>query len=236
MKLTWLGQAGFLLESSTGTKIMIDPYLSDRLHELNGEDFVREVPILDEYLDMRPDALVLSHGHADHTDPATLQRLLKDKEPFCVLAPLNTWREVRAAYGGGHNYIQFDRGIQWTLKDVTIKAVMAAHTDEYAIGIIIECDGMRLYHTGDTLYHRDIPSWLDGPIDTLILPINGQGCNMNAVDAWKLTKLLAPKKVLPMHHDMFKKMGCNVEDFTSLFAGDDSIEVLLPRHYSQIEI
>ena len=36
--------------------------------------------------------------------------------------------------------------------------------------------------------------------------------------------------------DMFKKMGCNVEDFTSLFAGDDSIEVLLPQHYSQIEI
>ena len=236
MKITWLGQAGFLVESAAGTKIMIDPYLSDRLHELNGEDFIRQVPIDERYLDMRPDALVLSHGHADHADPATLQRLVKGKEPFCVLAPLNTWRDIRAAYGGGHNYIQFDRGTQWTLGDVTLKAVMAKHSDEYAIGIIIEADGQSLYHTGDTLYHRDIPAWLDGPIDTLILPINGQGCNMNPVDAYKLTKRIAPKKVLPMHHDMFRKMGCDVKDFTSLFSPDDGVEILLPEHYCPMEI
>ena len=42
MTITWLGQAGFLVESSAGTKIMIDPYLSDSLHELNGDDFIRQ--------------------------------------------------------------------------------------------------------------------------------------------------------------------------------------------------
>ena len=236
MTITWLGQAGFLIESSAGTKIMIDPYLSDSLHELNGDDFIRQVPIDECYLDMRPDALILSHCHADHTDPATLQRLLKDKEPFCVLAPLNTWRDVRARFGGEHNYIQFDRGVQWTLNDVTLKAVFALHTDEYAIGIIIETDGKTLYHTGDTLYHRDLPKWLDGPVDTLVLPINGKGCNMNAVDAYKLTKLLAPKKVLPMHHDMFKKAGCDVQEFTSLFTEQDGVEILLPEHYCPVEL
>ena len=64
MKLTWLGQAGYLLESDAGTRIMIDPYLSDRLHELNGEDFRREVPIREEYLDMQLDALVLTMTEA----------------------------------------------------------------------------------------------------------------------------------------------------------------------------
>ena len=140
MKVTWLGQAGYLFESNAGTRIMIDPYLSDRLRELNGENFHREVPIKEEYLDMQLDALVLTHCHADHTDPGTLERLLKNKQPMCVLAPLNTWRDIRGTYGGGHNYIQFDRGIQWTLGDVTLKAVFAAHTDERAIGVIIEAD------------------------------------------------------------------------------------------------
>lgn len=235
MKLTWLGQAGYLLESNAGTRIMIDPYLSDRLHELNGEDFRREVPIREEYLDMQLDALVLTHCHADHTDPGTLSRLLADKEPMCVLAPLNTWRDIRGTYAGGHNYIQFDRGVQWTLGDVTLKAVFAVHTDERAIGVMLEADGTVIYHTGDTLYHREIPAWLDGKVDTLILPINGQGCNMNCADAYKLTKLLAPKTVVPMHYDMFRKMGCDVQEFTSLFTGD-SIRVLTPEHYSATEI
>lgn len=235
MTITWLGQAGFLIETRAGTKIMIDPYLSDRLHQLNGEDFVREVPIDEAYLHMQPDALVLTHCHADHTDPATLEPLLRDKEPICVLAPLNTWRDVRAQYGGGHNYVQFDRGVQWSMKDVTLRAVFALHTDERAIGVIIQADGKTVYHTGDTLYHRDIPSWIDCPIDTLILPINGQGCNMNVLDACKLTKLLSPKSVLPMHYDMFKKMGCDVADFTALFE-DDSIPIILPRHYCRTEV
>ena len=61
MKITWLGQAGLLFENEN-IKIMVDPYLSDSLSS-RGEGFFRRLPINEEYLEISPDVVLITHEH-----------------------------------------------------------------------------------------------------------------------------------------------------------------------------
>jgi len=233
MRGVWLGQAGFLLTADDGMTIMIDPYLSDSLKNANGEDFQREVPIDPAYL-QTPDILVLSHCHEDHMDLDTLDQLFGDKR-MTVLAPANVLPVLRERYPGKAEFVLFTPGTELTLGNILFRAVFAAHSDREAIGIIVECDGQRVYHMGDTLYHREILRSDIGKLDLLILPINGKGNNMNHIDAARMTRELAPKAVLPMHWDMFRKFGADVSAFVDLFRENEQT-VFIPKHYEQFDI
>ncbi|HBP52557.1 MAG TPA: MBL fold metallo-hydrolase [Clostridiales bacterium] len=66
MKITWLGHSSFLLEESTGTKIVTDPYNSYVGYEMP---------------DVEADIVTVSHAHSDHCcvskvsgDPTVLNR------------------------------------------------------------------------------------------------------------------------------------------------------------------
>ena len=66
MKCTWIGQAGLLFDFD-GVKIMIDPYLSDSVAAVNPAN-KRRMPVDETLWDIRPDVLILTHDHLDHTD------------------------------------------------------------------------------------------------------------------------------------------------------------------------
>lgn len=238
MELTWLGQAGYFIKTNSGMRIMIDPYLSNNLELVKGPTFHREVPVNEDAFQLQPDVLILTHIHDDHTDFATLDRLLPEsKKPISVLAPLNTWTEVRKRYWGIHEYIQFDEGIEVTLGDIQFRSVYAAHSDERAIGVIIKGDSKVLYHTGDTLLHRRLGEHIEEPVDIMLLPINGKGNNMNIADAVRLTKKIKPKMVFPMHWDMFKAYGCDPEPFrTEIEKNQQGIQILLPNTYCAVKL
>ena len=211
MKISWLGQAGFRLVTDNGTVIMIDPYLSDTLRYKKGESYRREVPMKDELSDSHVDVLILTHIHDDHTDFGTLDRLLAANGPVALLAPANVLAALRARYARAENYMLFDPGIEITLSGIRFSSTYAAHSDER------------------------LPTEYPQGADLLMLPINGSGYNMNAVDAARLTAILAPKAVLPMHWDMFKAYGCDVNEFISEFR-DGGQRILVPEHYAEFEV
>lgn len=235
MKISWLGQAGFRLVTDNGTVIMIDPYLSDTLRYKKGESYRREVPVKDELLGSHVDVVILTHIHDDHTDFGTLDRLLAANGPVAVLAPVNVLAALRARYARAENYMLFDPGIEITLNGIRFSSTYAAHSDEHPIGVVIEGDGKVICHTGDTMFHKRLPAEYPQGADLLMLPINGSGYNMNAVDAARLTAILAPKAVLPMHWDMFKAYGCDVNEFIEEFRGSGQ-RILVPEHYAEFEV
>ena len=235
MKISWLGQAGFRLAADNGTVIMIDPYLSDTLRYKKGESYRREVPMRDELLDSHVDVVILTHIHDDHTDFGTLDRLLAAHGPVALLAPVNVLAALRARYARAENYMLFDPGIEITLNGIRFSSTYAAHSDEHPIGVVIEGDGKVVCHTGDTMFHKRLPAEYPQGADLLMLPINGSGYNMNAVDAARLTAILAPKAVLPMHWDMFKAYGCDVNEFIEEFR-DGGQRILVPEHYAEFEV
>lgn len=235
MTLTWLGQAGYLITTRGGTRIMIDPYLSDNLFLTKGEKFRRLVPLDDRWLHCDLDVLAFTHNHDDHTDPASVSVILAREKPITVLAPMNNWDVLRHTYDEKHNYLMFDAGIEISIGDAVLKAVPAAHSDISGIGIIVDDGECSIYHTGDTMFRRDLPSNIDRKPDAMIFPINGVGNNMNAKDAKRFVDILSPRKAFPMHWDMFGPFGCDVSNFTSLCNGSP-YEVIIPPHYEAVEI
>ena len=205
MKVTWLTQAGLLLQSDKIT-VMVDPYLSDSVGEIC-EAKHRRIPVKEEYFDACPDVILITHAHLDHLDPKTLSRFLSpERKPITVLAPRSAYDEL-VKLGGEHNYVLLNPHSVWSHEGVTFYAVSAAHSDKHACGFIID-DGEKTYYiSGDTLYNFDvIDDVLDlapSGVDVAFLPINGKGNNMNARDAADFAYEISAGCAIPLHYGLF---------------------------------
>lgn len=207
MKVTWLGQAGLLFETS-GKTIIVDPYLSDSVEKIEPQN-KRNVAVDERFLKIKPDILLLTHNHIDHTDPETLCYYLSKDSEVTVLASGNAWQNVRKTFGGvKNNYVQFNRGTQWTEGDLFFKAVYAEHSDDKAIGIIMKAEGKTYYITGDTLYNEQIFQDVQENIDYVFLPVNGRGNNMNFADGARFCARLQAKAI-PIHCGLFDTLDMN---------------------------
>lgn len=203
MNVTFLGQAGLLFEKE-GFKIMIDPYFSDSVEKVNPKNF-RRVAVEESFFETKPDVIIFTHNHLDHYDPETASRFITKESALLILAPKSVWDEVRK-FGGDNNYVLFNRHTEWTQNGIKFIAVKAEHSDNLAIGVIID-DGERKYYvTGDTLYNEEIFSDIPEDIFALFLPINGVGNNMNMSDAERFAKRINAQKTVPIHVGMFDEL------------------------------
>lgn len=205
MKITWLGQAGLLFEINE-KKIIIDPYLSNSVEKQQPQNYRRQ-PIDERFLRIKPDIIIITHNHADHLDKETLCHYINEESEITVLAPNGAWQELRRFGGSKNNYVLFNNGTTWTESFASFRAVKAEHSDEYAIGVIIQAEEKRYYVTGDTLYsERVFESLINAPIDYLFLPINGKGNNMNILDAERFAKRINAKCNVPTHFGLFDEI------------------------------
>ena len=198
MKITWLGQSGYLL-SDGKTTICIDPYLSDAVNRIAGRPRMVEVPIRPESL--CADAVICTHNHVDHVDPDAIPQMHKERMAF--YAPSDCAQTLKDL--GVTQYIPFDEGDRSAVGAFLIEAVFADHTVP-AIGVVVTCEGKRLYFTGDTYYN---PRLAEVACDLLFVCINGKLGNMNVAEAIKLTEEIKPKLAVPNHYGMF---ASNTED------------------------
>lgn len=203
MKITFLGQAGLLFDLD-GVTVMVDPYLSDSVEKVNPQNKRRQ-PVDESVFDIRPDVLILTHDHLDHTDPETLGKIFAKYDGICVLASGNAWSTARR-FGGGNNYVCFDRGTVWTEKGVRFLAVRAEHSDDRAIGVIIAYGDKNYYITGDTLYNKKVIDDITVPIDVVFLPVNGVGNNMNMTDAALFAEKIGAGVAVPVHFGLFDSL------------------------------
>ena len=212
MKVTWLGQAGLLLDDGKH-KIMVDPYLSNSVEKVEPKNH-RRLPIREEFLSIEPDVMIFTHDHLDHYDPETASVFLSgERKPMTVLCPSSVWQKARK-HGKEHNYVLFDRHSEWTEHGFCFSAVKAAHSDPYAIGVIIQSlsDNKTYYITGDTLYNREILDDLKRAVDVIFLPVNGVGNNMNAADAVRFFCVSGAKWAIPYHVGMFDTLSPEIFD------------------------
>ena len=223
MKITWLGQAGLMFETN-GTTIIVDPYLSDSVAAIEPKN-KRRVPVDEDLLKVKPDVIVLTHNHLDHTDPETLKHYITEDSNICVLASGNAWTEARKLKGN-NNYVMFNRHTQWTMNGITFTAVKAEHSDTHAIGVIIDAEDKRYYITGDTLYNTDIFEDLPDGIDVVFLPVNGLGNNMNMTDAARFCEKIGARAV-PMHCGLFDDFNMNEWEYE---------DKLVPEFYKEIKL
>lgn len=214
MKITWLGQLSLLLQTKELT-LMVDPYLTDSIYERLGEDYRRLIPLRPEFLEIKPDCILLTHDHSDHLDAASLRALLAGRRSVPVLAGANAWAKARDEVGGDQNYVRLTPGTEWSLGDVHIRAVAAFHSDPTAVGFVIHAEGKTLYITGDTLFSRELAEQVGERVDILIPVVNGQGNNMNGLDAARLAALLGAAVSIPTHWGLFAKFADTPQAFVT---------------------
>ena len=223
MKITWIGQAGLLLEKD-GFIIMVDPYLSDSVAKINPKNY-RRIPVKEELFDIKPDVMVFTHNHLDHYDPETVTRFITDETKMTVFAPSSVWSEVRKI-GGANNYVQFNRYTIFTVNGIKFTAVKAEHSDDYAIGVIIDDGDKKYYITGDTLYNEEIFKDIPDDIFAVFLPVNGLGNNMNMVDGKAFCERINPKYAVPLHCQLFDNFDLNDFDYK---------DKVVPKMYEEIK-
>jgi L-ascorbate metabolism protein UlaG (beta-lactamase superfamily) len=200
-KLTWLGHSTVLLELD-GVRLLTDPLLRSRVAHLR-----REAAVPGEI--GRLDAILLSHAHHDHLDPASLRRL--DPEAPVVTPPA----AERSLRRSGRTVHTLAAGDEMELAGLTIEAVPAVHDGRRVpygrrmsgVGFVVR----GVYFAGDTEPYAEMAR-LAGRLDAALVPIAGWGPktgpgHMDPREAAQALRLLKPKLAVPIHWGTYRRIG-----------------------------
>jgi L-ascorbate metabolism protein UlaG (beta-lactamase superfamily) len=96
-------------------------------------------------------------------------------------------------------------------------------------GLLIETDDLRVYHAGDTALFSDLALVGRKGIDLALIPI-GDRFTMGPEDAIEAVRLLAPKRVVPVHYDTFPPIRQDAQAFCERIVASTGVrcDVLAP--------
>jgi L-ascorbate 6-phosphate lactonase len=232
LRFWWLGQSGYVIKSSSGT-LGVDLYLSEHLtakYAATERPHVRmtRAPLRGGDL-QRIDAVLASHRHSDHLDPGTLPDLLAVSPAAVLVIPESIWEYAVGLGLPADRMRTIDAGKTIEISGFRVTALPSAHEDletdakgrQRFLGFLIECEGLRLYHSGDSCVYPGLQERLAGErLDVMFLPINGRNPergvpgNMTAAEAVDLASAVKPRFVVPHHYDMFTFNTVPIESFT----------------------
>lgn len=194
IKYTYIGHGTHALEIN-GTKILIDPFLTDNPSTNLSPGSVEA------------DVIVVSHGHGDHVgDTVAIAKRTGAKviSNFEIINWLGRQgipeSQLHAQHlGGGFNH---DFGY--------LKLTIAHHGSglpdgSYGgnpAGLLFTVEGKKLYFACDTALFLEMKLYGEEGVDLAVLPI-GDNFTMGPDDALKAVKLLTPKQVVPCHYNTF---------------------------------
>lgn len=188
--INWYGQACFLIVTSQGTEIIVDPVA------MGGYAVPKEIT---------PDIVTVSHEHGDHNavgsvseDPVVIRGLTSEAKAYAEIdQQIKNVRIYTVA-----TYHDKQQGNQRGLNAV----------------FVFEFDGIRLAHLGD-LGHLLTDEQVDGigEVDILMIPVGGVA-TIDSDEANQVAAQLNPKMiVIPMHYrtDVVTFMPDTAEDFVA---------------------
>lgn len=215
MNIKWIGQSGYIL-TTADIRIVIDPYLSNSIEELQGLKRLLPVPVAIEAL--RPDYIYCTHNHLDHFDPQTILEILKIYPTCKIIGPTSVVAHARKLKI--NNIIKLDQYEHLTLGKLKLIATPAFHSDPFSTGLLIENQQKTVYFSGDTEYIPELAGLIKklatGRLNLVFVCINGKLGNMNATDAVKFAQSLKPETIVPNHYGMFAENTADPEYFAAL--------------------
>jgi len=248
--LWWLGQMGVWIRLGDAL-VSVDTYASPNPD--------RQVPPPVPAAEVRGLSLILgTHDHIDHIDHPSWKIWAETCPEARFVFPRKCLEALRADGIPEDRLVGLNDGEAVTLGGVTVRAVAAAHEfldreEETglvpALQYILEGNGVRIYHAGDTVrYEGMLPALRAlGPLDAAVLPINGRDArryrsncigNMTFQEAADLAGELAPDTVIPGHWDMFASNSEDPEQFRDYLDAKygPGIRCVIPDYQKTIRI
>jgi|SRR5579885_2075327 len=147
MKLTWIGHACILLQT-TQANVIADPWLSDPI--FGGSIF--HVPPRKHSTSDLPhlDVICITHAHFDHFHEETLQKLNKDAIiviPRSRIRPLPEELKIL----GFKRIVELTHWKSFTYKDIKITAIPSVGVPE-EIAFVFESEGHGVFHAADCYF------------------------------------------------------------------------------------
>ena len=195
MELTWLGHAAFRLDTDSGKRIYVDPFL-------NGNPKTPQNEVTPERVDM----IAITHGHGDHVGDA-IELAKQHGAPVVAPVELASWlgskgvENVRDPNKGGKTEID---GVRFTMTNAHHSSSNndGAYMGE-PCGIVVRTEDKSVYFAGDTCVFGDMQliGRLYAP-DVAVLPI-GDHYTMGPDEAALAVELLGVRRVVPCHWGTF---------------------------------
>ncbi len=192
----WLGHDGFLIEFK-GLNVYIDPYK------------------LKDY-SKKADVIFVTHSHYDHLSKEDIDNLAK--EDTLIVCPENGAEQLK-----GYQVLKVNPEYGGEAKGIKFSCVPAYNInkkfhpkDSNWVGYILDFDGIKLYHAGDTDF---IPEMKDIDTDIALLPVSGTYV-MTAEEAFEAAKAIMPKIAVPMHYGAIVGDKNDAERFEKLCKGE----------------
>lgn len=208
--ITFYGHSCFMIKQD-GVSILFDPFIT-------GNDKASDIDIKT----LKPDVILLSHGHADHVLDA--EAIAKNSGAKIIANyEVAQWFQNKAV----ENTHPVNHGGTVHLgKGVHAKYVAAVHTSSMpdgsyggeAGGFVIASSSGRYYYSGDTALTMDMKLIaMDGGVDFAFLCL-GDNFTMGVNDAIKASEFVDTSKVIGMHFDTFEPIAIDHDHTHKAFA------------------
>jgi L-ascorbate metabolism protein UlaG (beta-lactamase superfamily) len=192
IKIYWLGHASFKITNKL--VIYIDPYIIPSTLE-------------------KADLILVTHEHFDHCAVDNIKRLTKDDT--LVIATEDCIAKLAGLNVKG---IQPNQTLE--VKGIKIETVPAYNLNKNFhtktsnwVGYVIEIDGVRVYHAGDTDFIPEMKKLKN--IDIALMPVGGT-YTMDAKEAAEAVNSFKPKVAIPMHYGEIVGSKSHAEKFKKL--------------------